>query len=136
MAYNAGVGDPYAVDMEKVRAFLASKQEKRAREIDERFRRATEDHARIVRLLAERYRPLRIWQWGSLLDRRRFSMISDIDIALEGLSGPEEYFAILGDAMRMTDLPIDIIELEKVPRQIADHIREAGRMLYERGREG
>ncbi len=46
---------------------------------------------------------------------RTFSEISDIDIALEGLSGPEEYFAILGDAMFMTSFPLDIIELEMIP---------------------
>ena len=51
------------------------------------------------------YRPLRVYQWGSLLHPEHFSEISDIDIALEGLSSPEEYFAILGDVMNMSSFP-------------------------------
>jgi predicted nucleotidyltransferase len=124
--------DPYAIDMEKVRAYLEEKDERRHKNLDTRFEHALRDFERIVARIVERYHPPRVYQWGSLLERRRFSEISDIDIAVEGLGGPEEYFAILGDAIEMTDLPVDIIELDKVPPAIAHHIRKKGRLVYDR----
>jgi len=68
------------------------------------------------------------------LDRRSFSEISDIDIALGGLPDAETYFAILGEAMRMTSFPLDLVELEKIGAENASHIREYGRPVYERPR--
>ena len=112
--------------------FLARKEERRRRELDDRFARASSDFERIVRHIAAAYNPLRIYQWGSLIEREHFSEISDIDIAVEGLRGPEEYFAVLGDAIRMTDFPVDLIEMEKIPAPTADHIRRTGRLIHER----
>lgn len=121
-----------SIDLDRVREFLARKDERRRRELDERFARASSDFERIVRHIAAVYNPLRIYQWGSLLERAHFSGISDIDIAVEGLRGPEEYFAALGDAIRMTDFPVDLIEMEKIPAATAEHIRGTGRIVRER----
>ena len=44
----------------------------------------------------------------------------------------ETYFAILGEAMKMTAFPLDIVEIEKVGAENARHIRESGRLVYER----
>ena len=82
--------------------------------------------------IAEQVNPRRIYQWGSLLDRSRFSEISDIDIAVEGLSGPAEFFRTLGIAMERTTLPVDVIELEKVPHDVAEQIRTRGALVHER----
>jgi hypothetical protein len=38
-------------------------------------------------MIARNHPRVRVWQWGSLLDRSRFSEISDIDIAIEGFEG-------------------------------------------------
>ena len=94
---------------------------------------ARRDFDRIVEHIAETYAPRRVYQWGSLLDFSRFSEISDIDIALEGIGGPEEFFAILGDAMKMTDFPLDILEIEKLDIETADRIRGRGMLVYEGG---
>ena len=79
-----------------------------------------------------RLNPRRIYQWGSLLNRDRFSEISDLDIAVEGLNGPAEFFRILGIAMNGTTLPVDIVELEKVPADVAERIRKQGALVHER----
>lgn len=123
------------IDLAKVRAFLHAREEARQTALDQRFEMAQRDFRRIVEHVVSRYDPLRIYQWGSLLDRSQFSAISDIDIALEGLKGPEEYFAILGDAEAMSDLPVDVIELEKVPASTAEAIRTEGRLIHERTRK-
>ena len=70
------------------------------RGVDERFERATRDARAIVSEIVVQVNPRRIYQWGSLLDRKRFSEISDLDIAVEGLNGPAEFFQVLGIAMK------------------------------------
>ncbi|MCX7023675.1 MAG: hypothetical protein NT080_03545 [Spirochaetes bacterium] len=77
-------------------------------------------------------RATRIWQRGSLLDRARFSEISDIDVAVEGIAGAADYFDLLGRLMDLTMFPLDFLELEKVGKSNAWHIREQGRLVHGR----
>ena len=123
----------FGVDLERARAFQAEKERRRRAVLDARFERATRDARAIVAAIAEQVNPRRIYQWGSLLDRSRFSEISDIDLAVEGLGGPAEFFRTLGIAMEGTTLPVDVIELEKVPHEIAERIRTRGVVVHERG---
>lgn len=124
--------EEFGVDLDEVRAFLADREQRRRARIDERYARATRDARAIVSEIASQVNPRRIYQWGSLLDRKRFSEISDLDIAVEGLSGPAEFFQVLGIAMNATALPVDIVELEKVPEEVADRIRRRGALVHER----
>ena len=124
--------EDFGVDLDQVRAFLADKEQRRRARVDERFVRATRDARAIVLEIAVQVNPRRIYQWGSLLDRRRFSEISDLDIAVEGLDGPAQFFQVLGIAMNGTTLPVDVIELEKVPADVAERIRKRGALVHER----
>ncbi len=126
------MAEQFGVDLDQVRAFLADKEERRRARIDARFARATRDAGAIIAEIAAQVNPSRIYQWGSLLDRERFSEISDIDIAVEGIAGPEEFFAALGIAIEGTDLPVDVVELEKVPADVAERIRARGALVHER----
>jgi predicted nucleotidyltransferase len=123
-------------DYAKAREFLAAKRRRREDALRTLLQEAQSDAERILAHIASTYDPLRIWQWGSLVRTERFSEISDIDIAVEGLRGPEEWSAIVGDAMRMTRFPLDIIELEKVDAETADLIRGYGRLVHERRQRG
>ena len=124
--------EEFGVDLDRVRAFLADKERRRRLAVDERYARATRDARAIVSEIAAQVNPRRIYQWGSLLNRDRFSEISDLDIAVEGLNGPAEFFRILGIAMNGTTLPVDIVELEKVPADVAERIRKQGTLVHER----
>ena len=115
-----------------MRAFLADKERRRRARVDERYVQATRDARAIISEIAAQVNPRRIYQWGSLLDRKRFSEISDLDIAVEGLRGPAEFFQVLGIAMNGTALPVDVVELEKVPADVADRIRKRGVLVHER----
>jgi len=66
------------------------------------------------------------------MNSKRFTEISDIDIAVEGLSGPEEFFKTVGIAMEMTSFPVDVVEMETMPTSTAERIRTRGRIVYER----
>ncbi|MDD9984025.1 MAG: hypothetical protein OXU81_22155 [Gammaproteobacteria bacterium] len=124
--------EDFGVDLDQVRAFLAERERRRRARIDERYAQATRDARAIVSEIAAQVNPRRIYQWGSLLDRKRFSEISDLDIAIEGLNGPAEFFQVLGIAMNATAPPVDVIELEKVPTDVAERIRERGALVHER----
>ena len=126
------MNEDFGVDLDRVRAFLADKERRRRARIDERYAQATRDARTIVSEIAADVNPRRIYQWGSLLDRKRFSEISDLDIAVEGLNGPAEFFQVLGIAMNATALPVDVVELEKVPADVAERIRKRGALVHER----
>lgn len=120
------------VDLQEARAFLRRKEERRQAGIEARFQEAWRDFRAIVTRIAERYRPTRIYQWGSLLHRAHFCEWSDIDIAVEGLGSAERFFALYGDADRLTRLPLDLVEMERIEPEFADIIRMKGMVVYER----
>ena len=124
--------EDFGVDLDQVRAFLADKKQRRRARVDMRFAQATRDAQTIISEIVTQVNPRRIYQWGSLLDRKRFSEISDVEIAVEGLNGPREFFQVLGIAMNETALPVDVVELEKVPADVADRIRKRGVLVHER----
>jgi hypothetical protein len=67
-----------------------------------------------------------------LLDRRKFSERSDIDLATEGITDAATFFALYGEADRLTRLSLDLVALENIEPEFADLIRRKGRMIYER----
>jgi len=121
----------FDIDMDKVRDFLSHKEDLRRAAVDLRFEKAKNDFNRIIDRIIALHKPRRIYQWGSLLDRSRFSEISDIDIALEGIDGPERSFALLADIEGLTDFPLDIVELERIGEENARWIRETGVLVYD-----
>ncbi len=119
-------------ELKKMRAFLEKKEERKRERRHELFLSASGDFNQIVEMIIQKYRPAKIYQWGSLLNERLFSERSDIDIALEGLDSVEDYFALLGDAEAMTSFPLDIVWLEKIHPLHAESIKKKGKLVYER----
>ena len=122
---------PSTLNLDSVRNFLLEKEQARQRILDERFNQICHECSRIIMHIARNHRVHRIYQWGSLLDRSRFSEISDVDIALEGVKDYQEFSLILGEAEKMTDFPLDLVEMEHVGKENAQYIRETGRLVYE-----
>ena len=118
------------VDPADTVAFLQRREAARQRELDARFRTAWVDFDRIVAMIASEFAPRRIWQWGSLLHRRRFSKRSDIDIAVEGLGPARRLFQLHARAEALTRLPLHIIELERIQPEYAHLIRTVGRLVH------
>ena len=119
-------------EMQLMRKNYRERQERCRRELEERLALARKDFDRIVEHIGRTYHPKRIWQWGSLIDGHHFSEKSDIDLALEGIADPKTFFAILGDAMDMSSLPVDVVQIETIHPAYADSIRSRGRIVYER----
>ena len=117
-------------DHSKTLDFLSRRERVRQERLDARFRAAWSDFDRIVSYIVAEHRPKGIWQWGSLLDRRKFSDISDLDIAIEGLGSASELFQIVARAEELTDFPLDIVELEKIAPEFRELVKRKGRLVY------
>lgn len=118
--------------LKQIRAFLKKKQRRQQQYRRELFEAASRDFQKIVEMLISKYHPKRIYQWGSLLNERHFNERSDIDIALEGITSPKDFFPLLGDAEELTAFPLDIVQLEKIHPIHAESIRKRGKLIYER----
>jgi len=119
-------------DIDSVKKFLQEKHQKRQNKLHKLFLQAWIDFEKITKLIIEKYNPEKIYQWGSLLNEKYFSEISDIDIALQGIKSSEEFFKILGDSILLTNFPLHIIEVEKIEKIYASDIIQKGRLVYER----
>jgi len=95
-------------------------------------RQAVSDARAIVRMVAEKYEPIRIYQWGSVIRSGGFRDYSDIDIAVEGVLDPQAFFGMLGDAQMMTRFSLDLVQIEKITPAHAEDIRQRGKVVYER----
>ena len=118
------------VDRADTVAFLKRREASRQRELDARFDTAWADFDRIVEMIVQQFAPLRVWQWGSLLDRRRFSARSDVDIAVEGLGRAERLFELYARAEPLTAFSLHVVELERIEPEYARLIRRSGRLVH------
>ncbi|MBD3391036.1 MAG: nucleotidyltransferase domain-containing protein [Chitinivibrionales bacterium] len=124
---------PEAFDTAAVARKLRERDARRRQHRLELHRRAAADADAIIGLIRDKYNPRRIYQWGSVLHPDRFDENSDIDIAVDGLKSAEEFFALYGDVMDMTDFALDLVELEKVNPIHRESILKNGRVAYDRG---
>jgi predicted nucleotidyltransferase len=120
------------IDLIKARKNINCRFESRRQLCIKRFNAAAGDADMIVKMIETKYRPQRVYQWGSLLHPERFDENSDIDFAVEGITDAETFFRLLGDAMKLTQYPIDIVQIEKIEVEFADAIRQSGKIVYER----
>ena len=106
--------------------------------VDERNRRrrklwekAKTEADRAVALIIERYKPRRVIQWGSVLRPERFTEISDIDIAVEGVTDPETWSRLETDVLAVVSFPLHLIPFEQVIPIHQQDILSRGRVVYE-----
>lgn len=78
------------------------------------------------------YQPIRIYQWGSLLNPRFFTMNSDIDIAVEGVVRLESWLQLEKNLFEMTDYPLDLVKWEYLLPEHREHILRRGRIVFNR----
>ncbi len=119
------------MDIKKIKETLLKREQAKRQAELKRFAAATDDFSAIIQMIISRYSPKKIVQWGSLLHPEQFDENSDIDIAVQGITDAERYFALLGDAMQMTCFPLDIVQLEKIEPEFAELILLKGKIIYE-----
>jgi predicted nucleotidyltransferase len=105
-------------------------------ELAQRLEQARREAAAVIEMIVSTYAPTRVWQWGSLVHGRGFSEVSDLDIAVEGVTEPQRFFAMFGEAERLTTLPLDLVQIEKIESVHAESILRKGRLVYDRSQPG
>jgi predicted nucleotidyltransferase len=119
-------------DMSLARRNLYRRNEVKQAKLDRLFEEAQRDFRAIVDLIVRDYQPTRIYQWGSLLDREKFTGSADIDVGVEGIDGVERFFGLLDAVDRLSRFPVDIVEMEKIEPEFREVIERKGRLVYER----
>ena len=94
------------------------------------YRRKAENTIPQILQILMKYAPTRIVLFGSLTKGDRFSLHSDIDIAVEGIPRTQ-FFRAYADLMMSLDVPIDLKPVEDLEGPILDRIAKEGRLLYE-----
>lgn len=117
-------------DINAARKFQQNKLKTQQEELDAKFQQATHDFHAICEMIIRDFQPDKIYQWGSLLDRSKFTAISDIDIAVTGITDAQHYFQLLKKARDLTNFPIDIIQLEKIHPLHKEMIIKKGVEIY------
>jgi predicted nucleotidyltransferase len=120
------------IDINKVKQFLETRQEEQSEKLKRLFQQAWIDFERIVDHIIKKYEPEKIYQWGSLLNQKNFSEISDIDICIEGDLSPQKFFSMLGEVEQITNFPVHIVEMHNIEPIYAESIRTKGRLVYEK----
>lgn len=115
-----------------MRRFIQESRRKRREDLAARLDQARVDVRLITDHIVDRYRPRRIYQWGSLVDGVGFQEISDIDIAIEGLPKPQDFFRLLGECEELTTFPLHLVNLEDVHPLYRRQIVEKGVLIHER----
>ena len=118
------------IDIKAARKFQQDKLKKQQEELDKKFQQASQDFNAICEMIIRDFQPESIYQWGSLLERNKFSAISDIDIAVSGIQDARKYFQLLKKAEELTDFPVDIIQLEKIHPLHKEMILKKGIEIY------
>ncbi len=119
------------ISIEKAKAILEEKERKKKEMLEVLYDRAIRDFDAIKEMIIDRYHPRRIYQWGSLLDRSMFRDYSDIDIAVEGVDEPARFFKMYGEAEKLTDFPLDLLDINLIEPEFSDIIKQKGVQVYE-----
>jgi len=124
----AGTTDSF--DYEAARRFLADRRKAKAEKRHELWEAAVADAEAIVAMIAQKYRPTRILQWGSVLAPEHFSEASDIDLAVEGVDAMA-FLRLCAEAEAMTSFPLDLLRWEALDPHVQRIIESKGRAVYE-----
>lgn len=115
-----------------MRRFIQSSRQERRTHLAGQLERARADFRVITNHIIERYQPEKVYQWGSLVDGTGFQEISDIDIAIEGMRRPEQFFRLLQECESLTLFPLHIVNLEDIHPLYRAQIVEKGVLIHER----
>lgn len=119
------------VDVAAAARWVTSCRAGRRAVLQERLSSARRDADRVIAMIADRYAPPRIYQWGSLLRPHRFSEISDI--AIDGIDGDQAWLAEAHtQAEALTRYHVDLVVLQRLEVGRADLIRRFGAIAWRR----
>jgi len=120
-------------DVAASRAYLKGRQEQQEQRREDRRQAALAALRQAARSVLPRYPAVkRAFLFGSVVQRAGLRATSDVDLAIEGDLGAEEFFAVWRDLERAAPgWEIDLIELGR-DVYFSDGVRTRGELIYER----
>lgn len=119
-----------SVSISEVKKYLLEKNQKENSHRRELFKLATYDFNKMLDHIVCNYKNISVYQWGSLLHPEDFDENSDIDIAVAGIKSSEVFFKLYGELLKMTEFPLDLVELDRIDIGHQKSIKEKGRLVY------
>ena len=121
-----------AIDIRAAARTYRKRRETEEAALRERLGAMQDAASTLIAHVRDAYSPVRIYQWGSLVDSRFFSAISDIDIAVEGIVKLETWLQLEKELFEMTDYPLDLVRWENLLQEHREQIFRRGRVVYQR----
>jgi predicted nucleotidyltransferase len=120
-------------DIAASRAYLKRRQEQQEGQREERRQAALAALRQAAQSVLPRYPAVkRAYLFGSVMQPAGLRATSDVDVAVEGDLGAEEYFAVWRDLERAAPgWAIDLVELGQDVR-FSEGVRTGGELVYER----
>jgi len=103
---------------------ISEKQKERANLREKAYQEARA----LADILYTKYSAIDVYLFGSLLEKGRFNENSDIDLAVEGLSG-SIFFEAAGELLLHTKFPFNFIPLKNCPESLREKIITTGERL-------
>lgn len=115
--------------MAEYRAGYKERQELARKKLDKRFELAWETARQGADLLRKRFGVNKVAVFGSLVNRSRFHIRSDIDLAVWGIA-EEDYLRALGCLLDLTtEFSIDLVRVEETREYLQKVIDAQGILL-------
>mgnify|MGYP006290751019 CR=1 FL=1 len=117
----------------KVEEYVEAYKKEINREEEKRnllFKKLNEKARQAARQLGSKYNLDKIYLFGSLINKDKFRLNSDIDLAVKGLSS-QDYLAAWGDLEDHLGYSFDLVQMEKANNLLVETIKEEGEVIYE-----
>lgn len=121
-------------DIDAARRTYRRREAERTERLRQLWRDASDQADRAVALIAREFAPTRIIQWGSILRPERFTEISDIDIAVEGIDDQETWSRLEREVERIVSFPLDLLPFGLLRPEYRREILQRGKVVYEQQR--
>jgi predicted nucleotidyltransferase len=103
-----------AFDLAAAAQTYVSRRNERRADLAERLDAMRQSAEAMIAHIRDVYQPVRIYQWGSLLNEHHFSELSDIDIAVEGVIDLHMWLRLEKELLDMAPYPLDLVRWENL----------------------
>ncbi len=98
------------------------------------FKKLNEQARNTARLLGEKYKLEKVFLFGSIVNKDKFSLNSDVDFAVKVLKS-EKFLEAWGFVEERLNHKFDLVRMEKSNKSLISIIKNEGEVIYESGRK-
>jgi uncharacterized protein len=115
-------------ELARYRQTLNQREREGQQHLAQRFEAAIQVTQAATELLKQEFQATQVILFGSLVNRERFHLSSDIDLAVSGLA-PLDYFTAVAKLQDLSTFKIDLVRLERCKPCLQVAIKAEGQEL-------